>query len=1099
MLDGHPPGDGEKSAERLAGVLAAFAFYIVIFFLLHRYLGSSVAALSVLPVLVGGWMLGTRAGMATAVLTLFLNTLLLNLAGEMGWTAVLRAGGAPGSLAIVLAGAGVGWASSLYRRHTEEMVARQQAEVALRQSESHFRTLFEESPLGMSLVDTENRFVRVNPRLCEMLGYPAEALKTLTFVEITHPADVQVDLAQTAQLLAGEIPRFEMEKRYIRQDGSVVWVHLTVTTIRVEREGERYFLGMVEEIDERKKAEAQVYRRNRELQLLNRVVVAATSKLEPAVVLETTCRELAQAFNLPQAGVAVLENSGEALEVVAEYVTGAGVSAIGERIPLAGNVATEIVMREKRPLVIDDAQRDPQMAAVHELMRRRNVASMLLLPLQVNGDVVGTVGLDAAMPHAFSEEEVRLAATATAAAAQVLEKAELLQRTRRQAAQLAALRDVQLAISNSLEPQRVYQAIVEHAARLLVCPAVCLFQWDARAGVYRRLAAYGEPTGTPEEIRRLQETLAPERLDGLGAFVIPGGSGSGGNHTSLLAPLRYRNRVTGFLAFRQTRGRYGWSEEEIGTAESLTAQAAIAVANAQLHAQTRADAETVQQILNTMPDGVILLDAAHQIIMANPPARFYLQRLAGNGGPPLCELGGKPLSTLLAPPPQGHSGHMLQPDGGGAHVFEVRAAAVAPEGWILVIRDVTREREQQQQLQAQERLAAVGQLSAGIAHDFNNILAVIVLYTQMLQREVLPPKAGQRVDTIYKQAGHASRLVEQILDFGRKAVMKRQAFDLLPFLREQVELLGRTLPETIAVELEHEPGVYPVDADATRLQQTVMNLALNARDALPRGGRLRFSLARLAPEAVPPLAQMPAGDWIRLAVSDDGVGIAPEHLPHIFEPFYTTKGPGAGSGLGLAQVYGIVRQHDGYIDVDSSLGGGTTFTLFLPALPVESSAKTAGESAAEAETEQAVLVVEDNSIIREALAEVLQDLGYQVLVAENGEEAVALYDAQATGIGLVVSDMVMPRMGGQALFQALRARNPAIRMVIISGYPLDEQNRQFVEKSGSVWVRKPFTQEVLANAIRRTLDVDPNGRSVAQPPFRAEAFHQTSTRTLDIV
>ncbi|MDX1689222.1 MAG: PAS domain S-box protein [Candidatus Promineifilaceae bacterium] len=1217
----------------MTAALVAFLLYTIAFFLLHPRMGGGVAALSILPVLLSGWALGIRAGLAAGVLTIVLNTLLLNLAGEGGWDVVWRIGGGPGSLTLILGGAGAGWVRNLHRRYQEEIAAR-------KLSEEHFRTLFEESPLGMSLVDAENRFVRVNSRLCEMLGYSAESLTKLSFTDITHPEDLQADLEHAKRLRAGEIPRFNMEKRYIRQDGTLLWVHLTVTTIHDARDGAQYYLGMVEDIDERKQAElalqrrdrileavayaaqtllhsqsweeeidavlarlgevakassvlvlqnqpdpehavrcrsqwmaddvapasvtppenrpspeaftrwtetlgrgeavvgrreqfavplqemlaaqgvealallpifvgernwgqiaferrtlspewtgpeiealkvaastlgaviyrteteAQVHQRNRELQLLNRVVVAATSELEPFAVLETACRELAQAFSLPQAGAALLDDSGEALEVVAEYRTGAGVSALGERIPLAGNVATEIVMREKRPLIVQDAQRDPRMTPVHQLMRRRNVASMLLLPLEVDGQVVGTLGLDAAKPRAFSEEDVRLAATVTAASAQVLEKAELLQRTEEQAAQLAALRDVQLAISSSLEPKVVYEAIVRHAARLVPSSGVCLFRWDGQTN--ERLAHYGKAADPSDVVHSLDEGLLPERLDEAGSFVIPRRDGEKHRWASLLVPLRYRERATGFLAFHEAEGGHAWVEEEIALAESLAAQAAITVANTRLHAQTKADAETVRQILNTIPDGVVLLDAEHKIITANRRGRTYLDWLTEGESPTLEELGGKSLSAFLAPPPSDQAGHEVRLEANGKRVFEVRAAT-APAGWVLAIRDVTRDREQQQQLQAQERLAAVGQLSAGIAHDFNNILAVIILHAEMMSTEALPPKVEQRLDTVYEQAQRASELVQQILDFGRKAVMRRREFDLLPFLREQVTLLRRTLPATIDIELTHESGSYIVDADSTRLQQALMNLALNARDAMKDGGSLHLDLSRPEGSVQLPDANMVGEEWIRLDVSDCGTGIEPEHLAHVFEPFYTTKAPGDGSGLGLAQVYGIVRQHEGHVEVKSTVGRGTTFTLYLPAVERAAPSPEPLEQPPAHAAQQRILVVEDNPMIRDAIAEILGKQGYDVQTAEDGAAAIDLLKANGDDVELVISDMVMPQMGGKALFHALKAHNPDVRMVLISGYPLDEESQQFVDESGSVWVQKPFTQEQLLSAIRHSL------------------------------
>ncbi|MFZ5915929.1 MAG: PAS domain S-box protein [Chloroflexota bacterium] len=378
----------------------------------------------------------------------------------------------------------------------------------------------------------------------------------------------------------------------------------------------------------------------------------------------------------------------------------------------------------------------------------------------------------------------------------------------------------------------------------------------------------------------------------------------------------------------------------------------------------------------------------------------------------------------------------------------------------------------QEQLVQQERLAAVGQLAAGIAHDFNNILAVIVLYTHIALRDTtLSPELRERLKIIDRQAKRATDLVQQILDFSRRAVLRRQDMDLAPFLEEGVKLLKRTLPESIQLELSHGPGVYAIQADVTRVQQVLMNLALNARDAMPHGGRLRVGLERLLVRAnqMPPLPEMAPGHWVCLSVADTGAGIAPEVLPHIFEPFFTTKLP-HGSGLGLAQVYGIVRQHGGYIDVETELGRGATFRIYWPALPGDelavSEEEETGLSKGRRET---VLVVEDDPIVRQVLVDCLEMLNYGVLEAANGEEALQVLDRRGDEIALVLSDWVMPVMSGGALAQHIRQRQLAVKMVIVTGYPLDELYRDGDPEIVAAWVQKPPSLEQLAEALARAL------------------------------
>jgi signal transduction histidine kinase len=241
----------------------------------------------------------------------------------------------------------------------------------------------------------------------------------------------------------------------------------------------------------------------------------------------------------------------------------------------------------------------------------------------------------------------------------------------------------------------------------------------------------------------------------------------------------------------------------------------------------------------------------------------------------------------------------------------------------------------EKQLRQQERLAAAGQLAAGIAHDFNNILTTIALYSQMISRsDMLSERDKEHIAIIRQQVTHASNLITQILDFGRQAVLEKKSLDLLLLLKEQATVLENILPTNIIVDVVHGTDDYTAYADPIRLKQMLTNLIVNARDAMPTGGILRLALERVVIAVGQSLNGTPieAGEWLQLTVADDGTGIPPEAQPHIFDPFFTTKEPGKGSGLGLAQVHGIVGQHGGHISLETQLGEGTTFTIYLPAL-----------------------------------------------------------------------------------------------------------------------------------------------------------------------
>jgi signal transduction histidine kinase/putative methionine-R-sulfoxide reductase with GAF domain len=381
-----------------------------------------------------------------------------------------------------------------------------------------------------------------------------------------------------------------------------------------------------------------------------------------------------------------------------------------------------------------------------------------------------------------------------------------------------------------------------------------------------------------------------------------------------------------------------------------------------------------------------------------------------------------------------------------------------------------RERLEEQLIQAQ-KMEAVGQLAGGVAHDFNNLLTVINGYSDFILRNVdLSERLREDIEEIRRAGERAADLTRQLLAFGRRQMQELRVFSLNDVLREMAEMVRRLIGEDVTLSLALADDLPPIRADRSHITQVLVNLALNARDAMPQGGLLTIetSCAHLDPDAAEGLGAE-SGYCVLLSIRDTGMGMTPEVRAHLFEPFFSTKGPGKGTGLGLATVYGIVKQSGGEIQVHSEMGRGTEFRIYLPCCHEEGSSITLPEP-----TEllprgsETILVVEDDERVRRFTSNLLRRLGYTVLEAQDGIAALEQAAALAGPIDLVVTDVVMPRMGGRDLAARIRAAKPDVPVLFMSGYPGD--GVRLTDAGPSDLVPKPFSAEILASRIRRVLD-----------------------------
>jgi two-component system, cell cycle sensor histidine kinase and response regulator CckA len=388
--------------------------------------------------------------------------------------------------------------------------------------------------------------------------------------------------------------------------------------------------------------------------------------------------------------------------------------------------------------------------------------------------------------------------------------------------------------------------------------------------------------------------------------------------------------------------------------------------------------------------------------------------------------------------------------------------------------DVTDQRRSELLLTQAQKVEAIGRLAGGVAHDFNNIFAVIMGYGQLAERQIgSEHPARPRLDQMLKAAERAAGLTRQLLAFSRKQVMQPKVLDLNVVVADTQKMLGRLIGEDIDFVTHVAPGLGTVKADPGQIEQVILNLAVNARDAMPKGGTLTLETANVDFDADYAAAHPPmkAGGYAMLAVSDTGIGMDTETQRRIFEPFFTTKPEGQGTGLGLATVYGIVKQSDGYILVESEPGRGTTFKMYLPRVDdLAEAVKPAVAAAVAPRGDETILLVEDTEALREVICEVLEEQGYTVLLSSQGEEALDLARGYKGPIHLLLTDVVMPKLGGGDLARQLAALRPEVRVLYMSGYAEGVISHQGVLGEGVALLEKPFTPDKLVRAVREALD-----------------------------
>jgi len=967
----------------------------------------------------------------------------------------------------------------------------------LRASEAQYRLLFAGSPHPMWVYDPKTlRFLMVNEAASQQYGFSEEEFHALTIRDL-RPLD---EIAAIEALVAGpmDAKRRSGGWRHRRKDGSIIDVEISAETI--ELNGRPARLVLAQDVTERLGSERELARTNRALRLLSRGNEALIRAHSESGLLHELCEIAVEVGGARMAwvGYAGYEAAKPIVPQAQAGVDEGFLASVGfswaEDQP-SGQGPVGQTIRTGLPVVVPDLAEWGGSLPMIEAAQARGHRAMVCLPLRDQSISFGLLALYFGEVRVVPADELRLLQDlADNLAFGILNQRTRAESRRTQEALLITARGVSAATGEAFfekltrSMMEVLGAQAGFIARLeppgfqtaqTICAVVDAktvprFSYEL-AGTPCEELTPGEVKVVPRELRRLFPAVqtrcdpAVEAYVGMKLFDAAG------------API-------GVMAVQYQRP-LDQPEFVASTLKIFAARATAELERDQAEARTREQAALIDEAR----DGILVCDLAHAI-------RFWSKGAERLYGWTAVEAIGRGLDELLQVDPAAFaeanrtvrevgewSGEVRKTARSGAVLVVngrwtlLRDAERQPKSILMIDTDVTERKKMEQQFLRAQRMESIGTLSGGIAHDLNNLLAPIVMGVGLL-RQYEPAQASREIiEIIERSARRGTDLVKQVLSFARGVEGARLAVHLRHIVREVEAMCESTFPKNIEVETNVPSELGLVLGDPTQLNQVLLNLCVNARDAMPNGGKLVMAAANTTVDAQYAVMNhgAAAGRYVLLEVTDTGLGIPPELVDRIFEPFFTTKELGKGTGLGLSTVLGIVRSHGGFVNVSSTPGKGSSFKVYLPA-PDKSEEPDAPTPEAEGLPRghgELILVVDDEAPILHITRQTLEAFGYRVVVAEDGAQAIAVYVLHRAAIALVLTDMMMPVMDGPALIGALQRVNPMVRIIAVSGLQAaGGASRAML--AGVKYLAKPYTAEAMLRLVRSVLS---DGGT--RPPF----------------
>jgi PAS domain S-box-containing protein len=881
---------------------------------------------------------------------------------------------------------------------------------------------------------------------------------------------------------------------------------------------------------ERKQAKEALRRRNRELELLNRASRVFISSFDLDQVLAAVLEDVRDLLGATACSAWLIDT--ETGELVCRQATGPRSEVVrGWRLAPDQGIVGWVAHSGEASIVADtqtEARHFNGIARQIEL----EIRSLLSVPLKARADVIGVLQVVHTKADRFSSADQRLLESLAGSAAIAIENARLYELAQQEiservrAEKEVSLRNRELELLNQViavsasewEPNSILETACRELARAFDLPQAVAALLNTEKTAAEIVAEYRTP-GRPPALNETIHVNGNPSFQYLLTHRAPLAAADAqhdprlapvhdllrqrGIVSLLILPLVIRDEVIGSLNLDVGELR-NFSAEEVSLAWSVAEQVAGALAHARLARGHRRLITAVEQIA----EGVLITDTQGTILYTNPAfgqiTGYSQAEVAGQDSRILAN---SMLGTLYeeawATISAGKAWHRRlgsRRRDGSLYTADVTVSPVRDEGgeivnYVVLQRDVTRELELEEQYQRAQKMELVGRLTAGIAHDFNNLLTAINGFAELARTQ---PGADDEVrellDKVLDAGRRAAGLVRQLLAFSRKQIIEPQTMDLNDVVGDMSKMLRHIIGEDIRLRTRLASDLWPVVADPAQIEQVIVNLAVNARDAMPHGGELTIETASVTLDDgyVASHLGVKPGEYVLVAVSDTGVGMSREVQAHIFEPFFTTKENGKGTGLGLTTACGIIKQGGGDIQVYSEEGVGTTFKIYLPRSrkairpSVDSRTEMVEEPPSGSET---ILVIEDNARVRELARLALQQRGYAVLEAENGTQALQVAAHHSGSIHMLLTDVVLPGLSGMALAKQLVQVQPGLKTLFMSGYADETIVYHGLLEPGVILLQKPFSPITLARKVRAVLDAPASCPSAQAGADGAEQLH----------